>query len=196
STVGFFSGTALCRGDCSGVDPSACTNCGNGALDAGEACDGANLGGASCLSVSGGFSGGTLTCTPGCALDTSGCTRPMPWSPTGTYTISPSVSYMCASFFGVSLVDFSFASVGFADDGATLTATGTGLPCAPTGGSPRSSPTRSFDLACTAPGSCAETYRFVGMFTTDHAWTGTFIATYAGSCLDCVMQSRPISGAR
>lgn len=188
-------GTLACGLGCAFVT-AGCSRCGNGAIDAGEACDGANLGGASCLSVSGGFSGGTLTCTPGCALDTSGCTRPTPWSPTGTYTISPSVSYMCASFFGVSLVDFSFASVGFADDGATLTATGTGLPCAPTGGSPRSSPTRSFDLACTAPGSCAETYRFVGMFTTDHAWTGTFIATYAGSCLDCVMQSRPISGAR
>jgi hypothetical protein len=46
--------------------------CGNGALDAGEECDGGNLGGATCSSE--GFFGGTLSCNSNCTLDTSGCT--------------------------------------------------------------------------------------------------------------------------
>ena len=45
--------------------------CGNGTIDAGEQCDGANLGGATCQSV--GFGSGTLACGPGCTFDTSGC---------------------------------------------------------------------------------------------------------------------------
>jgi hypothetical protein len=46
--------------------------CGNGTLDAGEQCDGANLNGGTCASA--GFPyGGTLACGPGCAFDTSGC---------------------------------------------------------------------------------------------------------------------------
>lgn len=47
--------------------------CGNGKIDAGEQCDGAALGGASCLSR--GFAGGTLTCSPTCTLVTSQCTN-------------------------------------------------------------------------------------------------------------------------
>jgi|GEM_PF-6161590 len=50
--------------------------CGNGQIDAGEACDGSNLGGNTCLSLPGGFSGGTLTCGSDCQYDTSQCTLP------------------------------------------------------------------------------------------------------------------------
>lgn len=46
--------------------------CGNGYLESGEVCDGADLGGLTCQSE--GFSGGTLACAPTCgALDTTGC---------------------------------------------------------------------------------------------------------------------------
>jgi len=46
--------------------------CGNGIVDPGEACDGADLGGATCVSL--GFAGGgTLACTGACAYDTTGC---------------------------------------------------------------------------------------------------------------------------
>jgi hypothetical protein len=45
--------------------------CGNGVVDAGEACDGAALGAATCTSL--GFASGSLGCTPGCRLDTTGC---------------------------------------------------------------------------------------------------------------------------
>nr|WP_276598575.1 hypothetical protein [Nannocystis sp. SCPEA4] len=52
-----------------GPDPT----CGNAALDAGEVCDGTELGGATCESE--GFDGGTLACQADCtALDVSGCT--------------------------------------------------------------------------------------------------------------------------
>jgi hypothetical protein len=48
--------------------------CGDGVVDAGEACDGAQLGGTSCESL--GLLAGTLTCTPGCTFDARGCRMP------------------------------------------------------------------------------------------------------------------------
>ena len=46
--------------------------CGNGVLEAGEACDSDNFGGLSCESV---FTGtqGNLVCTPSCQIDFSKC---------------------------------------------------------------------------------------------------------------------------
>jgi hypothetical protein len=46
--------------------------CGDGIIDSGEACDGGNLGGASCPVL--GFGGGTLACTSSCTFATSSCT--------------------------------------------------------------------------------------------------------------------------
>lgn len=46
--------------------------CGNGVVEAGEQCDGGDLGGATCESE--GFGGGGLLCTADCTLDTSNCT--------------------------------------------------------------------------------------------------------------------------
>ncbi|MGC4119622.1 MAG: proprotein convertase P-domain-containing protein [Myxococcales bacterium] len=51
----------------------ATAGCGNGTIDAGESCDGTNLGGATCASATGGARpGGTLACNA-CAYDTTGC---------------------------------------------------------------------------------------------------------------------------
>lgn len=47
--------------------------CGDGLLDPGEDCDGAELGGADCTDQ--GFDGGALACTDACAFDTAGCTN-------------------------------------------------------------------------------------------------------------------------
>src|SRR5262249_43062220 len=47
--------------------------CGNHSIDAGEDCDGANLGGATCEDL--GFLGGQLGCTTNCRFDVSGCYR-------------------------------------------------------------------------------------------------------------------------
>lgn len=45
--------------------------CGDGVIEGGEACDGANLGEATCRTQ--GFDEGTLACSPTCSFDTSAC---------------------------------------------------------------------------------------------------------------------------
>jgi hypothetical protein len=50
---------------------AASKTCGNDALEDGEVCDGAELGGQTCADV--GYAAGTLACTPLCALDTAMC---------------------------------------------------------------------------------------------------------------------------
>ena len=69
---GFDAGTLACTKGC-GYDTSGCRYraCGDGLVDAPEACDGGNLAGQSCIGL--GFLGGTLSCDAGCALDTSAC---------------------------------------------------------------------------------------------------------------------------
>jgi len=47
-------------------------------LEAGEACDGTLLGGATCVSL--GYGGGRLACTSICTFDYSGCTPPSGWT--------------------------------------------------------------------------------------------------------------------
>lgn len=49
--------------------------CGNGIIDAGEQCDGANLSGQSCSTL--GYAGGTLSCNPMCAFNVGACTAPI-----------------------------------------------------------------------------------------------------------------------
>lgn len=50
--------------------------CGNGVIETGEDCDGANVGGKTCTSVSSGFvQGGTLACGPDCKFDMTDCRR-------------------------------------------------------------------------------------------------------------------------
>jgi len=51
--------------------------CGNGSVDAGEECDGGNVGGADCTTLGLGFTGGQLACD-GCSFDTSACTAGCP----------------------------------------------------------------------------------------------------------------------
>jgi hypothetical protein len=50
--------------------------CGNGVKEGTEACDGADLGGQTCASVTDNFvQSGTLSCAPDCTLDSSDCKR-------------------------------------------------------------------------------------------------------------------------
>jgi hypothetical protein len=68
--------------------------CGNNSLEAGEACDGSNLGGASCEGQ--GYAGGTLACAAGCLeLDAGGCTNEPQPGPGMTYGPCADV-YDCA----------------------------------------------------------------------------------------------------
>jgi cysteine-rich repeat protein len=53
--------------------PSVCSSdCGDGVVSGTEECDGANLGGETCVSQ--GFSAGSLSCSGSCTFDTSSCT--------------------------------------------------------------------------------------------------------------------------
>ena len=55
--------------------------CGNGELEYGEQCDGADLGANSCASL--GYASGDLSCNSNCTLNTSACVNPPPLPPTG-----------------------------------------------------------------------------------------------------------------
>jgi hypothetical protein len=64
--------TASCLADC-----PATPVCGDGVVSGAEECDGLNLAGNSCTTIPGGFTGGTLSCTPaptGCTFDPGLCT--------------------------------------------------------------------------------------------------------------------------
>ena len=51
--------------------PRRLGQCGNVTREAGEACDGADIGGFTCSSI--GYASGTLVCQPSCLFDFSGC---------------------------------------------------------------------------------------------------------------------------
>jgi len=59
-----------------GAPAVALAACGDGVIDAGEACDGANLNGQDCNTLTAGFvQGGTLACNPDCTFNTTDCRR-------------------------------------------------------------------------------------------------------------------------
>ncbi len=94
----YYAGVLMCSPDCKSFDTSKCEECdpfdsqahgceagkmcrnhhciapfcGNGVKDDNEMCDGDDLGGKTCASMSS-YSGGTLKCTTTCLYDTSGC---------------------------------------------------------------------------------------------------------------------------
>ena len=69
-TGGFLSCSPACELDFSLCTQTNPASCGNNVIEAGEACDGADLDGQSCTSL--GFDSGTLRCT-GCAFNTASC---------------------------------------------------------------------------------------------------------------------------
>lgn len=75
---GFESGQLACSASCA-FDTSGCEGagpeCGNGQVEADEACDGNNLAGQSCESL--GFDSGTLACSADCTVDSSDCESTM-----------------------------------------------------------------------------------------------------------------------
>jgi hypothetical protein len=83
-TLSFQGGMLACNSDCT-FNTLACfgstATCGDDILDLSEACDGALLGDATCLTE--GYDGGTLSCTVDCTLDTTNCTGSGPVCPDG-----------------------------------------------------------------------------------------------------------------
>ena len=72
---GFAGGALQCAPDCSQLDTSSCDplpTCGDGIQNGTEDCDGADLGGETCVSL--GYDLGSLSCNAGsCTHDTTGC---------------------------------------------------------------------------------------------------------------------------
>jgi hypothetical protein len=69
--LGFDAGTLTCDNTCQLQVTSCVIFCGNGAVDAGEQCDGNNLNNQSCITR--GFDAGALLCDSTCDFDTSAC---------------------------------------------------------------------------------------------------------------------------
>jgi hypothetical protein len=104
--------------------------CGNGAIEGGEECDGAALGGQSCAGR--GFTTGTLSCRPDCTFNTSQCTSQQSTSSgggggggggasagaTNTTTLTPLPTTVT-----ISGTAFRFASIVILKDGQIMAAT-------------------------------------------------------------------------
>lgn len=76
--------TSMSSVDSSTTGPTA--ECGNGAIEDGEECEGEDLGDATCESL--GYAPGPLMCAPTCMLDASGCAPPgMRLVPGGAFTM-------------------------------------------------------------------------------------------------------------
>jgi hypothetical protein len=102
--LGAAGGNLVCTGDCR-LDTSVCAVCGNGEIEAGESCDGANVGGETCTSL--GLGAGTAACDPlTCHFDTSGCEVGAPRC--GNGVIEPGED--CD---GVELADLDCGGLGF-----------------------------------------------------------------------------------
>lgn len=79
-SLGLEDGVLKCRTNCFGFDATNCTaasECGNGVLQAGEACDGDDHGDETCVTM--GYDGGVLGCQSDCTnFDDSNCEGPGP----------------------------------------------------------------------------------------------------------------------
>ncbi len=106
-----------------------------------------------------------------------------PYTPSGTYTLSPPISYQCGWFIAMYMVELFYTQFTFVDNGITLRIEPmmNGLvymtgPSAENG---------VIDVTGISPGSCTEQYSLTGTFTNSTIWVGTFSAFFTGSCLDC-----------
>lgn len=168
--------------------------CGNTVLDPGEQCDGADLGGATCDSIGGGFTGGALHCSSACAFDTTACTSAPGWDPSGSYAVTPEALYSC----GVDSIGAEVAvnTVSIMDDGVRASLTSLGLPCRLEGLSVRAHPDRRLELSCMTEGPCGQGYAVSGSFADDVTFTGTLTVSFVGMCFDCTNQTWAIMGSR
>jgi cysteine-rich repeat protein len=70
-------GALACTTECTMIDSSACTFCGDDVQEGTEACDGAQFGGSTCQTFAAAgdtASGGALACGAACTIDSSACT--------------------------------------------------------------------------------------------------------------------------
>jgi hypothetical protein len=74
TSEGFGGGALACAADCLSIDTSGCTalpSCGDGTLNGGEQCEGADLSGQTCVTL--GWDMGNLLCNADCTFNQGGC---------------------------------------------------------------------------------------------------------------------------
>jgi len=70
----YTGGTLGCNSpEACNFNKTGCTYCGDNVINGPDQCEGANLNGATCISL--GFKAGTVSCTPDCTYNTTGCTN-------------------------------------------------------------------------------------------------------------------------
>lgn len=116
-------------------------------------------------------------------------------NPNGSYGLTPAITYTCA----MGVVSFTINTMAFSDTGTKLTVIAT--PNGPGGGcnvlTGDTAYDGSFTATCTYPGACNEIYTLTATFAPGgNTWSGTFTATYVGSCINCTNQSWPVTGTR
>jgi hypothetical protein len=113
------------------------------------------------------------------------------WS--GAWAVSPGVAYSCA--FGLVTMNFNQLVVSAADPVISFAALGSAQPGTMSG---LLADGVSFDVSNTLAGTCTESYRLVGSFTSASSFEGTFTATFTGGslCFDCTAQTFTLTGTR
>lgn len=116
--------------------------------------------------------------------------------PDGSWILGSPIAYACC-FENVNIDVSTFV---FVSDGAEILAIPMGPGCTMMGAATTCDGT--FDGTCTLTGTCNETYRLVGSFTSNDEWTGTFSVQFSGpdcNCLDldpCGDESFPATATR
>ena len=112
---------------------------------------------------------------------------------TDTWTLDQTVNYSCA--FGSVAINFNQVTV--LDNNPAITFVSM------TGQQPGSmsgtlTNNVDFDVNRSIAGTCTEVYRFVGTFSSDTTFTGTFTAAFQGGqwCFDCRAQTWTVNGTR
>jgi hypothetical protein len=109
----------------------------------------------------------------------------------GTYSLSPIISYYCA--FGS--VDLSYSSFTFIDTGTALT-----IQPMMNGGGYMVGSTAIYGIIDTSfvyYGGCDEIYTLVGAFIDEDTWLATFTVSFSGGlCFDCSYTSWEVTGSR
>lgn len=206
-TTGTTTSATGSSGDSStGSTTGMMSGCGDGILDDGEECDGAQLGGQTCGSQ--GFDGGTLACLDSCTFDTSACVacgdgqkdpgeecddgnvdagdgcdgacKLEACDPDGLYTIQgPAVAYSCCQ----GLVAVNVSAFTLAADGATI-ASSPSNPVAMTGAA-TTCPAGKFANQGVIAGGCTETYKLSGSFVDKDTWSGNYELIFTGNQCTC-----------
>ncbi len=181
--------------------------CGDGIRDAGEDCDGTDLGGQDCSDA--GFDQGELACTRECTFDVAGCSScgdgivgpgetcddgntesgdgcdancqtEEPCDPDGNYQIQGApVAYTCC----LNLVNINIQSFLFTNDGASI-ASSPSNPKTMTGAA-TTCPNGTFDNSAEIAGGCTEIFSVSGTFTDANTWTGVYSLEFVGEQCSC-----------